>query len=179
MPKEIMVFHYANPWGSPFHHLVHLQSRWCKHPPQTQHFPVAIIRRRRFLPALTPSSLTFLVSGRMREASPFIFFYAVNGFHMASSESCREVIRQHSITGGRSICLFRPRNSSLLAFCELSQEVSMRRMARYHHLARLPAWLTMCLNKEYEKTLMPCGQIYLFAAFLFNMCFSLFNYVQE
>lgn len=133
------------------------------------------------LPPRFDTLFSYFLSFRTDEGGqPFyFFFYAVNGFHMASSESCREVIRQHSITGGRSICLFRPRNSSLLAFCELSQEVSMRRMARYHHLARLPAWLTMCLNKEYEKTLMPCGQIYLFAAFLFNMCFSLCNYVQE
>lgn len=112
----------------------------------------------------------FLVSGWGEPGQPSSS--AVNGFHMASSASCREVIRQHSITGGQNISSVRPRHSSCVQAFSFSVSSSRGGFheedgspVKYHHLARLPSWLTMCFNREYEKILMSCGQNYLFHAF--------------
>lgn len=87
----------------------------------------------------------FLVSGRRARPCLFFFFSAVNGFHIASSAGCREVIRQHSITGGQSVCVCSPTSQQLWAGFEFS--VSSGRggfpwrgyALNYHHLARLPS----------------------------------------
>ena len=84
---------------------------------------------------------------------------------MASSESCREVIHQHSITGGRSVCLFahvtaasQPLGcSSRGGFHEEDGSA-----LKYHHLARLPSMVN-CVSEQriQEDPDDMCGQIYL------------------
>lgn len=121
--------------------------------------------RRRFLCASTPSSLT----SEFQEGEPgrpfFFSFSAVNGFHMASSESCREVIRQHSITGGQSVCLFahvtaafQPLGcSSRGGFHEEGGSA-----LKYHHLARLPSLVNRVSEQRIrEDPDVMCGQIHL------------------
>lgn len=101
-------------------------------------------------------------------------------FTWLPAERCCEVIGQHSITGGRSVFLHAHVMAASwvsVGSCRGGFHEEDGLALKYHHLVKLPSWLTVCVNKEWEKILMSCEQIYLFPAFyvLFFFFYCTFN----
>lgn len=95
-------------------------------------------------------------------------------FTWLPAERCCEVIGQHSITGGRSVFLHAHVMAASwvsVGSCRGGFHEEDGLALKYHHLVKLPSWLTVCVNKEWEKILMSCEQIYLFPAFYVLFCF--------